>query len=168
MIFLTVGTQFPFDRLLKAVDDAFEQGLLTEDVCAQAGESSYKPRNFEAVASMQKHEFDIHLTKASAVIGHAGIGTITATLEQEKPLLVMPRLKQFGEVVNDHQVGIARRFEQAGLLIAAYKADELAGCIKLLKTFKPQKRQCAADAVVERISRFLQDAKYTNTVGVLK
>jgi beta-1,4-N-acetylglucosaminyltransferase len=168
MIFLTVGTQFPFDRLLKAVDEAFDGGLLVEEVCAQAGEGSYKPRNFQAVASMQKHEFDIHLTKASAVIGHAGIGTITATLEQEKPLLVMPRLKKFGEVVNDHQVGIARRFEQAGLLIAAYKADDVAGCLKLLKTFRPQKRQCAAHAVVERISRFLQDARDTNIVGALK
>ncbi|MDO8303573.1 MAG: hypothetical protein Q7T18_10055, partial [Sedimentisphaerales bacterium] len=86
-------------------------------------------------------------------------GTITAALEHNKPLLVMPRLKKFGEVVNDHQVGIAQRFEQAGLLLAAYNADEFAACLTKLKTFVPKKRECATDAVVERISRFLQEIK---------
>jgi len=159
MIFLTVGTQFPFERLLRAVDKAFDSGLLNEEVYAQIGESSYVPRNFKAVESLQKAEFDIYLTKASAVIGHAGMGTITATLEREKPLLVLPRLKKFGEVVNDHQVGIARRFEQAGLLLAAYEAHELAMHLPRLKTFRPQRRQCATEAVAGRIARFLEEMK---------
>jgi beta-1,4-N-acetylglucosaminyltransferase len=157
MIFLTVGTQFPFDRLLRAVDEAIDRGFVTEEIYAQTCESTYKPRNFEATTSLQKAEFDLYLTKASAVVGHAGIGTITAAMELAKPLLVMPRLKRYGEVVNDHQVNIAKRFEQAGLLLAAYEADELAEHLPQLKVFKPLKRQCSLDAVVERIGRFLQE-----------
>lgn len=168
MIFLTVGTQFPFDRLLKAVDDAFDCGQIEEDVFAQIGDSSYIPRNFKGTPSLQKAEFDIYLTKASAVIGHAGMGTITATLEREKPLLVMPRLKKFGEVVNDHQVGIARRFEAAGFLLAAYEAVELPKNLPLLRQFKPQKRQCQVDAVIKRIESFLQEISITNKIGDLQ
>ena len=54
MIFVTVGTQFPFDRLLRTVDDAFDKGLINEEVFAQTGESNYKPRNFEVTTSLQK------------------------------------------------------------------------------------------------------------------
>jgi beta-1,4-N-acetylglucosaminyltransferase len=157
MIFLTVGTQFPFDRLLRAVDDAFDSGAVKDKIVAQVGESSYCPRNFKGVISLSKAEFDEYVSSASALIGHAGMGTITAALEHDKPLLVMPRLCRFGEVVNDHQVGIARRFEKAGLLLAAYEAKELSACLQRLTTFRPQKRQCNHQAVVERISRFLRE-----------
>ena len=159
MIFLTVGTQFPFDRLLRAVDDALDRRPVDDEIYAQIGESDYVPRNFKGTVSLTKAEFDKYLASASAVIGHAGMGTITAALEHDKPLLVMPRLKKFGEVVNDHQVGIARKFEQAKLLLVAYEAQELPTCLPRLKTFRPAKRQCEVEAVVKRISRFLQEIK---------
>jgi UDP-N-acetylglucosamine transferase subunit ALG13 len=159
MIFLTVGTQFPFDRLLQAVDDAFDHGLVKDEICAQIGQSSYSPRNFRGVTSLSKAEFDEYVANASALIGHAGMGTITAALEHDKPLLVMPRLRRFGEVVNDHQVGIAQKFEKAGLLLAAYETKDLPVGLQRLTTFRPQKRQCNRQAVVERISRFLREMK---------
>ncbi len=159
MIFITVGTQFPFDRLLRAVDEALDKGIINDEIYAQAGESQYKPRNFEAITSLQKAEFDIYLTNAAAVIGHAGMGTITATLELEKPLLVMPRLRKFGEVVNDHQVDIAKKFEEAGLLLAAYVEQDIAMNLPRLKTFTPKKRQAQTQAVAERIASFLQELK---------
>ena len=43
MIFLTVGTQFSFDRLVIAIDRIIDDGLISEPVFAQIGESSYKP-----------------------------------------------------------------------------------------------------------------------------
>jgi len=35
MIFLTVGTQFPFDRLVKAVDETVRKNGLDEQIFAQ-------------------------------------------------------------------------------------------------------------------------------------
>ena len=49
MIFLTGGTQFPFDRLVKAVDETVSNNGLDEQIYAQIGATSYRPRNFEAV-----------------------------------------------------------------------------------------------------------------------
>ena len=155
MIFLTVGTQFPFDRLVQAVDQAFKKGQFNEEICAQIGESSYQPRHFSAVSCMEKHLFDKRLHEASAIISHAGMGTISMALEKGKPLLVMPRLKKYGEVVNDHQVAIARKFEELGHILVAYDADELPEKIQRLKTFVLTERTSHPEAVAERISTFL-------------
>jgi len=155
MIFLTVGTQFPFDRLVRAVDEALDRNGFAEEIFAQIGDSVYKPRNFQAVASLDKHQFDESFRRASGIIGHAGMGTICMALEMNKPLLVLPRKKRFGEVVNDHQVAIARKFEQLGHVLAAYEPAEIAGKIKLLKTFVPCPRQACPDAVARYIAEYL-------------
>ncbi len=157
MIFLTVGTQFPFDRLVKAVDQAVGQNGVDEKIFAQIGISSYQPCSFDAVPSMEKDVFDRHIHEASAIIGHAGMGTITMALENHKPLLIMPRLKKYGEVVNDHQIAIAREFEKFGHLLVAYTEDEIPEKIKLLKSFVPRPRKVQTKAVIDRISRFLNE-----------
>lgn len=155
MIFLTVGTQFPFDRLVKAVDDAFNEGLVDEEIFAQIGETSYKPHNFESVVSLEKKAFDERLKEASSVIGHAGTGTITMALDNTKPLLVMPRLKKYGEVVNDHQVAIAKKFSELGHILAVYDAKELPDGIRKLKNFVPKERKANPEVVADRIRCFL-------------
>ncbi len=155
MIFMTVGTQFPFDRLVKSFDQVVSLNLLKEDIFAQIGCSDYKPRNFEAVSFLEKSLFDKHIRQASYVISHAGMGTICATIEHHKPLLVMPRRQVYNEVVNDHQLAIARKFEQLGHILVAYKAEDLAKKISQLKTFVPHKRQGQSQAVIERITQFL-------------
>jgi len=155
MIFLTVGTQFPFDRLVKAVDDAFHDGLLGEEIFAQVGESSYRPRNFESVRSLDKSLFDQWMQNASAVISHAGMGTTMGALDNAKPLLVMPRQKKYGEVVNDHQMAIAKRFAELGYVLVAYDAKDLPEGIRRLRNFAPRKRKADLNAVADRINHFL-------------
>ena len=155
MIFLTVGTQFPFDRLVKSVDQAFDGRLINEEIFAQIGETSYKPLNFESVVSLEKNVFDKRLREASSVISHAGMGTITMALKNHKPLLVMPRLKQYREHVNDHQVATARKFEELGHILAVYDAKDLPNGIRKLKNFVPRERKANPEAVADRIHRFL-------------
>ncbi|MCK4793401.1 MAG: hypothetical protein KAV87_57260 [Desulfobacteraceae bacterium] len=155
MIFLTVGTQFPFARLVKAVDDVIDKGLINEEIFAQIGESPYKPRNFDYVDFLDKPFFERWMQKASGIIGHAGMGTITMALDNNKPLLVMPRLKKYDEVVNDHQVAIARRFKELGHILVAYNEHNLAEKIKQLKSFVPRQRKSQPQAVADRIARFI-------------
>ncbi|MBN2020381.1 MAG: hypothetical protein JW749_09165 [Sedimentisphaerales bacterium] len=157
MIFLTVGTQFPFDRLVKAVDEVAGQGLFKDEIFAQIGNSVYRPRNFKTVCLLDKQEYDEILQRAAGVISHSGMGTIAAALEHKKPMLVMPRLERFGEVVNDHQAQIARRFESEGYLLAAYSVEELPEKIQVLNSFVPKCRREQADAVAQRIRRFLDE-----------
>ena len=157
MIFLTVGTQFPFDRLVKAVDQAAGMNGFDEMIVAQIGDSSYCPKNFEATRSVEKAVFDQHFAEADSVISHAGMGTITMALEHRKPLLVMPRERKYGEVVNDHQLAIAKKFEQLGYLLVAYSAEDVPVKMKQLKSFVPQERRPHPDVVAARISTFLNE-----------
>ncbi len=159
MIFLTVGTQFPFDRLVKSVDEMLSENGFEEEIFAQIGESSYQPRNFEAVPFLEKRLFDKHICEASGIISHGGIGTIAMAIEHNKPLLAMPRLKRYGEVVHDHQIAIVKRFELLGHVLVAYETAELPAKIKQLKSFVPRKRKTQPQAVVERIAQFLNELK---------
>ena len=38
MIFLTVGSRYGFDRLVRAVDGLVERGVITDEVVAQIGD----------------------------------------------------------------------------------------------------------------------------------
>jgi len=155
MIFLTVGTQFPFDRLVKTVDGFIDSNGFDEEILAQIGDSTYRPQNFEAAASLDKNLFDKYLRDASCIISHAGMGTITMALEHGKPLLVMPRRKIYGEVVNDHQVDIAKKFDELGHVLVAYEAADLPEKIKQIRTFVPRKREAQPQAVAKRIKYFI-------------
>ena len=155
MIFLTVGTQFPFDRLVKAVDELVGKGLINEEIFGQIGDSAYEPQHFRAVAFLEKNTFDIHLKNASGIIGHAGIGTIRLALDHNKPLLVMPRLARYREVVHDHQVAIAKKFEQQGHILVAYQEEQIPRKAMELKHFVPKKRNPQVQAVTERIAMYL-------------
>lgn len=158
MILLTMGTYpLPFDRMVEAVDVLMAKKLVEEQLFAQIGCCRYVPKHMEYARIMEKEHFDKCLQSASALIGHAGMGTITLALENHKPLLVMPRLKIYKEHVNDHQVGTAREFERMGHVLAAYSVDELPEKVPQLKTFVPKPRTAQPEAVAERIRRFLDE-----------
>ena len=159
MIFLTVGTLFPFNRLVRAVDSAVGKNLIRDEVFAQICHGGFEPRNMEYVERLDKKAFDEKVRYAACVISHAGMGSINAALGQKKPLLVMPRMKRFGEHVNDHQVDIARKFEKYGHLLVASDVADLPDAIHKLKNFVPKERSAAPQAVAERISRFLNSVK---------
>jgi UDP-N-acetylglucosamine transferase subunit ALG13 len=159
MIFLAVGTQFGFDRLVRAVDKIVEQKLIQDEVFAQIGPGQYKPAAMKYVVNLEKEEFDKTFNSCNAMISHAGMGNISLALKANKPLLVLPRLKQYGEVVNNHQVDTAKKFEHLDHILVAYNENELIDKIKLLKTFVPKTRIPNRQRVIDRIEFFLRTLK---------
>lgn len=156
MILIAVGSQFGFDRLLRAVDQLIESGIIQDEVFAQIGPGEYLPQHMRFTQFLPKVEFDHAVQSSSALISHAGIGNISLALSMGKPLLVMPRLPRFGEVVNNHQIDTARKFEELGHILVAYDEKELAEKIKLLKTFVSKPRIPNRQGVIDRICCYLQ------------
>lgn len=156
MIFVTVGHQMPFDRLVRAMDRwAQEEGHGTE-VIAQIGDAAYEPSAIPWVRSMPPSRFRSLLERADAVVAHAGMGTIITALSLGKPLLVMPRRGDLAETRNDHQVATARRFAEAGLVLSVADPEDLPGAMRVLGRFSPGHR-CAArasDELLERLRAF--------------
>ncbi|HUQ96914.1 MAG TPA: glycosyltransferase, partial [Chitinophagaceae bacterium] len=66
-----------------------------------------------------------YFNKASLIVSHAGMGNIISALEREKPILVLPRLAQYGEHRNDHQMATAKVFEKLNYVYVAYNEQEL-------------------------------------------
>jgi UDP-N-acetylglucosamine transferase subunit ALG13 len=124
MIFITVGSDIPFDRLIRAVDRwARQRGR--RDVFAQIGTNAWQPEHIPFVPMLEPAAFREQLTAATMVVGHAGMGTILSALQYSKPLIVMPRRGSLGETRNDHQVATARRLLEMGKIHAAFDDDEL-------------------------------------------
>lgn len=117
MIFLTVGTQLPFDRFVHAVD-AWAAASGRDDVFAQVGPTSSPPRHVRWKEFIGPPEFDRRFEEADLVLAHAGMGSILTALARRKPLLIMPRLARLGEHRNDHQVATAKRFAERGIAVA--------------------------------------------------
>ncbi|TXS89899.1 glycosyl transferase family 28 [Parahaliea maris] len=109
MIFLTVGTQLPFDRLVELVDRwcASRPEL---DIFGQVGAGSYRPRHFSHTPFLSAAEARQYCEQAELIIGHVGIGSIFTALELGKPILMMPRLARHGEHRDDHQEQTLRYF----------------------------------------------------------
>lgn len=159
MIFVTVGHQMPFDRLIRAMDEWAAAASRT-DVVAQIGASDYKPRAIRATQFLSPADFDRHIDEASAIISHAGTGTIIAALQRGKPLLVLPRLSKFGETRNDHQVPTAKHFAEAGYILAASEEGELPQRMRDLERFHPRGiiSRCASAPLIKRVRACIFDS----------
>ncbi len=123
MIFATVGTQLPFDRLVVTLDCWAKQHPEIE-VFAQTGTSGYTPESMQWSRHLKPAEFEQRLNQASVIVSHAGIGSIISALQIGKPIIIMPRQAQFGEHRNDHQLATAQRFQNMQLVrVAVDEAD---------------------------------------------
>lgn len=127
MIFLTLGTQHPFDRLVEAVDvwcrgrpDVVVFGQIPSPNRAQ-----YTPKHFEWASKLDPADYNARFNAAPFVIAHAGMGSIITALSLGKPLIMMPRKAQYNEHRNDHQIATARRFQDTAGIHAAFTPDDL-------------------------------------------
>jgi UDP-N-acetylglucosamine transferase subunit ALG13 len=122
VIFVTVGSQEPFDRLIRAVDD-WARLRARSDVFAQIASSSFCPQHIKFTHFIEPSEFNRVMQETRLIVAHAGMGSIISALELGKPIVVMPRRADFRETRNDHQVATAERFGAQGRIIVA--DDEL-------------------------------------------
>lgn len=131
MIFVTVGSQLPFDRLIQAVDHWCAENKSIA-VFAQIGISNYAPEHIDFCQTMTPDIYHEHLQKADLIIAHAGMGTIISALELGKPLLLMPRLTSQGEHRNDHQLATAKHFAHLSNVTVVNNETELLAVISPL------------------------------------
>jgi UDP-N-acetylglucosamine transferase subunit ALG13 len=124
MIFVTVGAQMPFDRMVQAVDEWAGRNNKT-DIFAQIGHTAYRPRYIQWVNFLDPPEFRKYFQSAGVIVAHAGMGSIITALELGKPILVMPRRGDLAETRNDHQVATARQFRNLGYVAVALDETEM-------------------------------------------
>src|SRR5262249_44389350 len=125
VIFVTVGQQMPFDRMVAAVD-AWAGRSGRRDLFAQIGPTALVPEHVAWTRFIDPGESRRHVSDADALVAHAGMGTILQALEFGKPILVMPRRHDLQETRNNHQVATAERFLALKRVHVAFDAEALA------------------------------------------
>ena len=115
LIFVTVGGMRAFDRLIREMDRI--AGKVDEKVVMQIGFTGYEPKNCDYFRFMPRNEIEELYAGAKVVVCHAGIGSILTAMKYNKPLVIVPRAKRYGEHIDDHQLDIAREMENRGITV---------------------------------------------------
>ena len=126
MIFVTVGMHPQgFERLVRAADDL--AASWEEPVMIQRGCTTYEPRFAAFVDYVDEAQMEAWLREADVVVSHAGAGSILQTLYAGKPLVIVPRLRRYGEHIDDHQLELAGTLARQGKAVALldFSADKL-------------------------------------------
>ncbi|MFF0950938.1 glycosyltransferase [Rhizobium leguminosarum] len=123
MILVTVGTQLPFDRLVKAVDTFANE--LSKPVLAQIGKGTYTPQNMKWIKNIEPKDFDNVFRDASVIVSHAGIGTVLTAKRFGKPIILVPRQAALGEHRNDHQLATVSQLVGRPGIYVAHTDDDL-------------------------------------------
>jgi len=123
LIFVTVGMHTKgFDRLLKKMDEIAH--TLEEEVVMQIGHTSFRPQNAKWFDFTTEAGIKEWCKKARVVVTQPAMSILDAQ-EQGVPVIVVPRLKRYDEVIDDHQLDFARELEKESKVIAVYDVDEL-------------------------------------------
>jgi len=128
LIFITVGTgRQGFRRLVEGIDQLVGSGALAEGpVLMQIGHiAGFVPRFCEWQDFFGPEDFARWLREADVVVTHAGCGTLRQAIRLGKTPVVMPRLRRYGEHVNDHQLELLEAFSSAGLVVPALEKQDL-------------------------------------------
>lgn len=158
MIFVTLGSQkFQFDRLLVKLDELIEKGVITEEVMAQIGASTYKPKHFQYVNFMDRQEFADTTDKCNVVITHGGTGVIIGAVKKGKKVIAVPRLARFGEHVDDHQLQLLHQFDDLGIICACYDTEDLEKYVKEINTMTFRSYVSNTNVIIESIEEYLSE-----------
>jgi UDP-N-acetylglucosamine transferase subunit ALG13 len=122
VIFLTIGTHEPFDRLVRALDDWAGKAAESPKIIAQAispASDAYTPRHFDMIPHLSPAEYEERFSQADLIVSHAGMGSILTAYTHGKPIVIMPRRGHLRETRNDHQYTTVQNLkDRPGLFIA--------------------------------------------------
>lgn len=156
MIFVTVGTQkFQLNRLLEILD--CEE--IEEEIFAQIGCSTYKPKHFKSQKFLTQKDFLKYMENASIVITHAGVGSILTAMDFDKPILVFPRLKKYGEHVDDHQLQIAQTFMEKKYIMIYSEDKPLIEQIEAVKNMKRNYYKSSNKRYIKFLDKYMEKLK---------
>ena len=159
MIFVTVGAQMPFDRMITIVD-RWAGGQSSEDCFAQIGDASYQPRNMKFDRDLPSSCYEEKIRSSRLVIAHAGMGSILTAMRLRKPILIFPRRAELQETRNSHQVATIRHFGGVdGIYVAESEDDLLERLSNLQDIVCPAEiSPYASDQLIHTVETFIDQA----------
>lgn len=135
MILVTIGTQKQsFKRLFNYINEL----NINEKIIVQGGKSKYlfTNPNVEFHDFFCQDEMNNKIEEARIIITHGGGGTIFNALEKGKKVIVVPRLKEYKEHINDHQLEVTRYVVENNYALMALTKQQLDNSISIIDDYK--------------------------------
>lgn len=156
MIFVTVGTQLPFDRLTQAVNDWALQNP-DQKVIAQTGLGRADFAGMACYPTLDQTTFRDTVEAADIIVAHAGMGSILLAAEVGKPIIIMPRRADLGEHRNDHQRDTAAKMTALSNVHVAHDAAEIGASLSALAGLETAACDAIADTAQPQLLAALRD-----------
>lgn len=134
MIFVTVGTQLAFDRMI-AVVDTWCKSNPSIDVFAQIGPSDKKFNHLRYEKFISPQQANQSFMEAELIVAHAGMGSVLTSLKYKKPIIIVPRKASLGEHRNDHQLATAKWLATRQGITVAWDENELMALLDQRNSF---------------------------------
>ncbi len=120
MIFMTLGTvSFQFNRAVNWLSALLENGAISEPVFLQYGYSDISRLVEHPLVTLETTVNARKITElvenSRLVISHAGQGSTRMLAAQGCSFIILPRLKKYGEHVDNHQLLFAKAVERFGI-----------------------------------------------------
>lgn len=156
MILVTLGTQDkPFTRLLDLIQQQIKKGNIKDKVIVQAGHTKYESKDMEIFDFIEREKFSELVQKCDILITHGGVGSIITGLQNDKKVIVVPRLSKYHEHMNDHQIQITENFSKVGYVIPLYDGEDLKDKLNEIANFKPKKFHSNTEKMIQLIADFI-------------
>ena len=156
MIVVLLGTQNnSFYRLLEEIEKNIKDGTIKEEVIVQAGYTKFQSDKMRIIDLISKEQLEQFQDEADLIITHGGVGSIISSIEKGKKVIAVPRMHEYGEHVNNHQIEIVKDFNDKGYIIGIEKVEDLKQAIIKAKKFEPNKYQPNNEKMLKIIENFI-------------
>ena len=158
MILVLLGTQNnSFHRLLGEIQKNIDNGNIQEEVVVQKGYTKFESENMTLYNQMPLDEIKKLTEKADLIITHGGVGSIINSIEMNKKVIAVPRLKKYSEHVNNHQLDIIKSFNELGYIIGLNGVQELEDALKKVKDFEPKQYVKNTGHILKIVENFIDN-----------
>lgn len=158
MILVLLGTQNnSFHRLLEEVQRNIDNKNIKEEVVVQKGYTKFESENMTLYTQLPLDKLQQLIEKSDLVITHGGVGSIISSIQRGKKVIAIPRLKKYGEHVNDHQYDIIKSFNDFGYIIGLSCVEELEEALRKVKKFQPKQYVKNTGNVVKIVEDFIDN-----------
>ena len=117
-----------FERLVKKMDEISLR--IKEKIIIQIGTTKYIPKNTTYFRFKSYSEIQRLCRNARVIVAHGGTGSVITAFEQKTPIIVIPRLKDYGEVIDSQQIDFVNALAEEGRVIPVYDLNELENTLK--------------------------------------
>jgi UDP-N-acetylglucosamine transferase subunit ALG13 len=156
MILVLLGTfQIEFPRPLVVIEQLMQENKLREEVIVQSGFTNFNSSFLDLRPFMSVEELDKLYHEARIIITHAGTGSVMKGVKMGKKVISIPRLKKYGEHIDDHQLELHKEFERLNYIYPWNEGDSLEKILTDVENFHPAEYISRKEDMIQYLKSYI-------------